>query len=783
MSSAEIEKEQSYVSMLYGRLDQMREEERRYLNEALAPTSSGHQARTEREATVGRRARALARLTGVEEGLCCGRIDLENPERNPPRYVGRVGIRDERDDFRPLLVDWRAPAARPFYTATAASPEGVRRRRHLATRGRTVTGLHDEPLHVTPTDPEHESLTGEAALLAALTARRTGRMRDVVATLQAEQDRIIRDDHRGVLVVEGGPGTGKTAVALHRAAYLLYSRRELLERRGVLIVGPHPVFLRYVEQVLPSLGETSVMLATVAELFPGVRATGVESSEAAEVKGRPEMVRVLARAVEDRQGRAEGEWEVPWERETLWLTPEIRERARGRALAAGLTHEQARPLFVRALLEELSDQVAELIGTDPLGGENLLDEPERAQIREELADTPEFHRALAELWPSLTPQRLLRELFAEPERLEWAADGPGGLTARERRSLHRPADSPWTAADVPLLDELAELLGAEGAEGAEGTDDTEGAEERGAEEAEREEEVAYARGALELAYGSRSQDEEEAEVSEVLSAFDLLDAEALAERYRERDQRTVAERAATDRHWAFGHLIVDEAQELSAMDLRLLMRRCPSRSMTLVGDLAQSGSPGAVRTWAELLEPHQGDRWRRERLTVNYRTAAEIAEVASGVLAATHPDTRPPRAVRHSGVPPWRMPVTEDRLPAVLGELVAREAAEVGDGRLAVVVPDALRARLAQTVRAAVPHASVGPRPDLTRGVTLLGARQAKGLEFDSVLLVRPETMAGAPGGPGDLYVAVSRATERLGVLHVGPPPAGLDRLPVRGGG
>lgn len=280
-STGELAREQKYVAALYERLDVLRERTRGQLDAVLAQGASGtHQNRSERDSFAGMYAQRLARLWAVEHGLCFGRLDLAEeggPEASHAEedradekrlYIGRIGLSD--DDQHRLLIDWRAPVAQPFYRATPAAPMGVTRRRHLHSRGRTVTSIDDDLLDLDRiSEADRATLNGEAALLAALGEKRTGRMRDIVATIQAEQDKIIRSDLNGVLVVQGGPGTGKTVVALHRAAYLLYTYRERLERRGVLILGPNPTFLRYIEQVLPSLGETDVLLSTAGELYPG----------------------------------------------------------------------------------------------------------------------------------------------------------------------------------------------------------------------------------------------------------------------------------------------------------------------------------------------------------------------------------------------------------------------------------------------------------------------------------------------------------------------------------
>src|SRR5215831_15456903 len=299
--------------MLYGRLDGLRSRASDRLARVLRESGGTHQARSEREAFSVMYAQQLSQFDAAENGLCFGRLDFHDGER---RYIGRIGIHSESGDYEQLLMDWRASAARPFYLATAASPADVRRRRHIKTRGRTVVSVDDEVLDLTAADPgKHEGLTGESALLAALNASRTGQMRDIVETIQAEQDWIIRSDLPGVLVVQGGPGTGKTAVALHRAAYLLYTHRRNLLRRGVLVVGPNATFLRYIGQVLPSLGETSVLLSTMDGLYPGITPTATESAETALVKGRAVMARVIASAVRDRQLVPDAGLEVIFDRD------------------------------------------------------------------------------------------------------------------------------------------------------------------------------------------------------------------------------------------------------------------------------------------------------------------------------------------------------------------------------------------------------------------------------------------------------------------------------------
>ncbi|MCP2258553.1 DNA helicase IV [Streptoalloteichus tenebrarius] len=752
--------------MLYGRLDGQRAETRERLARVLREHGEDPSAVAERNAASTHYADQLSRLDAAENGLCFGRLDLADGER---RYVGRLGMFDEGAEYEPLLVDWRAPAARPFYVATAAAPEGVRRRRHIRTSGRTVVGVDDELLDLAGQDGAGgDGLVGEATLLAALNADRTGHMRDIVETIQAEQDRVIRSEHQGVLVVQGGPGTGKTAVALHRAAYLLYTQRERLARRGVLIIGPNTGFLRYVSQVLPSLGETGVLLSTIGELFPGIVARRTESAEAAEIKGRLSMVEMVAAAVRDRQRVPDEPLEIDFDGQVLHLDPETCARARDRARRTGLLHNQARPVFVAEIVDALTHQAVELIGADVYGGGNLLDAEDRAEIRRELLEDQGVRAVLSELWPVLTPRRLLGDLFASADLLSSAAPW---LSDDERALLLRERAGGWTPADVPLLDEAAELLGV----------DDRMARLRA--ERERRERLAYAQGVLDVLAGSASQDLEDEDDPEVITAADLVDATAFAERHEHRSDLTVAERAAADRTWTFGHVIVDEAQELSEMAWRLLMRRCPSRSMTLVGDVAQTGDLAGTSSWGRVLDPYVGDRWRLERLSVNYRTPAEIMSVASAVLAGMEPPLDPPASARSSGFAPWRCATRPAELAGRLAEITAREVAEVGAGRVAVIVPAGLLEEVGAAVVAAVPEASVGPDPDLERPVVVLPVARAKGLEFDSVLVVEPALMlAESSRGRNDLYVALTRATRRLGVVHADGLPEELAGLRERGG-
>lgn len=739
----EFRREQEFIDGLYARVDALRGGTETSVADALAQGHTPQQARLERDILVAERSGLLAALNAVDGSLCFGRIDLTN---GTTHHIGRIGIRADNTEHTPILIDWRAPVARPFYLATGHTPMDLRRRRHITTEGRAVTALHDEILDLGDQERTgHEDPTGDAVLLAALNFARTGRMGDIVRTIQAEQDRIIRAPHRGVRVVEGGPGTGKTAVALHRAAYLLYEHRELLARRAVLIVGPNPAFLGYIGEVLPSLGETGVLLATVGELYPGVKATATDTPEAAAVKGRADMADVLTAVVRDREALPDPVIAIEHDRDILMLDDDLVRVARERTREAKLPHNAAREPFEGHILNTLTDMVAERIGTDPFDGTNLLDPSDITQIREELAENPEVWSAIDQLWPRITPQRLVADFLAEPD---------GYLSEADAAAVRRPVTRSWTTADVPLLDEAAELLG---------EDDRLA---RAAAEKEREEQVAYAQTVLDISYASRTyefedKEEDDPEAGEVLSAHDIIDAERMAERHEEDDHRSAAERAAADRTWAFGHIIVDEAQELSPMAWRLLMRRSPTRSMTLVGDPAQTADAAGVGSWSGILHPYVEDRWEHTRLAVNYRTPSEIMDVAAAVVRAEHPGFEPPSSVRSTGVRPWAR--ATDDLPGAVAKAVAELTPE--EGRLAVIAPRDLHRALA----ARLDGVTAGKEPDLTRSVVLLDPRQAKGLEFDSVLVVEPSRY-----GTSDLYVALTRATQTLGIVHTGELPQAL---------
>jgi DNA helicase IV len=745
--------------MLYGLLDTARERSRNALSVTHASGTQGgtFQARVEREVTASEQSRRLAQLEAVEHGLVFGRTDAD-PEtagliadddgepsvHTGTLYIGRIGLRD--DEHEPRLIDWRAPAARPFYAATPRNPNGLIRRRHIYTSRRAVSGVDDEVFDLDRmSDDDKKTLSGEAMLIASINKARTGRMADVVATIQVEQDRVIRASLQGVMVVQGGPGTGKTVAALHRAAYLLYTHRQTLERRGVLIIGPNAVFLRYISQVLPSLGETDVVLTSIADIFPGVNAAPDDNPEAAVIKGDVQMVKVLRQAVRDRQRLPSGELKVVIDGVEITVPRDACVRARDRARGQRKPHNVARKQFVTDMLTALARAEAAVLSR-PLDPEDI------PYARARLWDEPPVRAALDPLWPLLTPQRLVAGLLTEETALRGAAPQ---LTAAERAVLLRPgAAEAWTVADVPLLDEAVQLLG---------TDDSAERGRRRARQRARRDEEQYAGEVLEITG---------------LAGQGFVDARTLADWNRDDGPAlTTAERAWADPSWAYGHVIVDEAQELSAMAWRMVMRRIPTRSMTIVGDVAQRGSAAGATSWTEMLSPYVGNRWHEEVLSVNYRTPDEIMAVAGDVLAAVAPGEQPPESVRSEGVEPRAVRV--DTIAAIADVIEAELAGMEDGGRLAVLAPNARMAELARML----PEAAPGDSADmLDAQVALLTVGQAKGLEFDRVVVADPGgIVAQSPVGGHDLYVAVTRATHRLTIVHEGELPAMLSRLAYTG--
>ena len=750
MPHPDLAAEQAHIDHAYEQLEAMRANALAVLRAAFSERGGTFQAITERDIRVRTSLNRLEQLQLGRESLVFGRIDRmgEGADRRPEVFhIGRLAVSDE--DLEPLVVDWRAPVAEPFYRATGAQPMGLVRRRHFLTEGRRVLDLEDELFGELGTGTGEgggfgAGLSGSGTLLAALGRSRTGRMRDIVATVQREQDEIIRSPLSGVLVVQGGPGTGKTAVALHRAAYLLYTYRFPLESQGVLVVGPNPLFLRYIEHVLPSLGETGVEMSTVGRLYGQVAVTGAEDRATAALKGDARMAPFLARAVASRQRPLRRPVEVPYGPVVLTLTPAAAGEIVTTAKRRTGTHNGRRRLVEQLLWRHLHGRLldarartarddnvapltgpwAALTGTDEsiAEAEPLPDVGEitPAELGTELRRLPVVVEALDRMWPVLTPQEVLHDLFGAAPLVALA--GRGLLSDDEQQLLIRPrsesADAvAWTEADLALLDEARALLG--------------------------------------------------------------------APRRRPGNDRASAEE---DGPRAYGHIVVDEAQDLSPMQWRMVGRRSLSSSMTIVGDIAQATGSWAPKTWSEALQHLPTKRGSRVvELTVNYRTPSEVMDVASRVLEAAAPGMVAPQSVRSTGEDPRVLVTDAGSLAATVADVVAEESAALGTesalgGTVGAICAPSMVDEVAQALAAAGVEFGTLEAGALDDQVTLVSVRAAKGLEFDTVVVVEPaRIVAESAQGLRALYVALTRATRRLAIVHHRPLPDPLASRPEGG--
>ncbi|MFW0110312.1 HelD family protein [Rothia sp. P13129] len=736
--------ERAYVKKLYQRLDHMRAETEQKISDVHRNQEAGnHQNRSERDAYAMHYEDRLAQLNAVDHRLVFGRLDFDDDKTH---YIGRIGIVSE--DYQRLLTDWRAPEAGTFYQATAFDRNGVRRRRHLTLEHREVTAIEDDILDSSLLDDE-STLHGEGALLAALNRKRTGRMGDIVATIQSEQDRIIRADLSGVRVVQGGPGTGKTAVALHRAAYLLYTFRERLNNAGVLVIGPSASFMWYIDRVLPSLGETGVVMSSLATLFPGVRAVAEKDSKIHQLKGDLRMVEAIKRAVRDRQKTLDKTEFLTVGSNQLKLTPRMVRVARDRARSTGKPHNEARETFVKILIRELTQQLQEQL--DSSSGQSL----ERPYLEEDVRSSTDVRKALNLAWMPLSAETLVRSLFAKPHYRDSALSE---FTADERKLLARRWDAPLTEADVPLLDEAAELLG--------DFEKVVGASAAARARLEYLSNLENAKKTLENVHAQLT----DYGVEGVITAEQLADSYAVAP-----ERMSAAQAAYADRTWAYGHIVVDEAQELTPMQWRVLFRRCPMKSMTIVGDIAQASSAESASSWEQALEPFVGDRMTLETLTVNYRTPAQIAQAAVAVAQAAGRQVDAPRAVRQGQWAPILHRVSSDSLYQTIVDCVTDEVNN-GGGLIGVIVTDE---HYAQVVQAVAEHHRERFGTSMTvveRQILVLTPWESKGLEFDVVIVVEPQAIIRASQGAiGDLYVAMTRPTQRLYMVGAEEFPAGLE--------
>jgi len=716
----DLAEEQAYIDHAYECLDRSREEVWRLRDLTEVGRGGTFQARWEQEVFEENIRNRLSQLELHTAALVFGRIDRLPPEGDRPGtngdqdrvdfesfHIGRLALSDEQRE--PVVVDWRAPVAEPFYRATGRNPMGLARRRHFSVRGRELLAIEDELFgtgHLgigTDIESGIESggtngqvaplpgLSGYSTLIAALQQGRTGQLGDIVATIQAEQDEIIRSAQSGVLVVQGGPGTGKTVVALHRAAYLLYTYRFPLEDQGVLVIGPNRLFLRYIERVLPSLGEAGVEQVVMSDLVPDVRFGATDSGRAARVKGDPRMEAVIAKAVRDRARPLREDLVVPFGTMFLRLRMSDSQRIVASARRRFRRHNAARRWVEGEVFAALAASARAELSAE--------------QVRERLRQTDEIRGALERMWPVLSPAQLLHDLFGSKALLKLAA--VRHLDEHEYLALYRPraaevADVRWTDADAALLDEAREQLGPR------------------------------------LGKGGKVNEEDEI--------------------------RT------------YGHIVIDEVQDLSPMQLRMAARRSLNGSMTVVGDLAQATGQFAPRDWDDVLAHLPSRRPARlTELTVGYRIPESVMGLATRVLRIAAPALTPPISVRHGDA----APVFEQAAPGDLGVAVAAAVTDllalVGDGNVAVVTPSSLAEPMAAALADEGVAVGVGPTDGLDAKVTLLPVGMVKGLELDGVVVVEPgRIVAEEPQGLRALYVALTRATQRLTIVHADPLPEAL---------
>jgi DNA helicase IV len=692
--------EQAYIDRAYECLESTREAAARLTSMVEVGRGGTEQARFEREVIYDTVVQRLTQLQLGDAALCFGRIDraAESPDgATESFYIGRIAVSDDQQE--PVIVDWRAPVAEPFYRATGRQPMGLARRRHFATRGRQLLSIEDELFGDTleamgvETDGEAPAVTGQGALFSALEASRTGRLTDIVATIQGEQDEIIRAPLPGVLVVQGGPGTGKTVVALHRAAYLLYTHRFPLEGQGVLIIGPNRLFLGYIEQVLPSLGEAGVELAVLADLVPDVSIRAYDRGLTSRVKGDPRMARFVARALRDRERGLRTDLVVGYGLQRLRLTRERSDEIVAEARRRYRRHNPGRK-FVEA---ELYAALAES------GHGELV----ASEVRERLRHDPDVRAALEWMWPVLTPAQLLHDLYGGKALLRHAARGL--LDDDEWLSLYRSRSEDvsqvaWTHDDAPLLDEARYALGPKPR------------------------------------------------------------------------RRRPGEPADDDEIRTYGHIVVDEAQDLSPMQLRMLERRSLNGSMTIVGDIAQATGQWAHASWDEILDRLPQKRpARRAELTLGYRLPAPITDLAARVLRHAAPQLRPPRSVREDGAEPMLRRAAPGALVDEVVAVTDAERAAVDPGQVAVICPPSLVDEVCASLdRAGIAYGRA-TRNGLEHRVTVVEVGLVKGLEVDAAVVVEPALVVDEEAqGDRALYVALTRATKRLAVVHERDLPGSL---------
>jgi DNA helicase IV len=660
----DLESEQSYLYFAYDCLEEMRR-----TVERLLATDAGVNAAA-REALLDMFAARLLDLES-DRSLCFGRIDRTDGDRY---YIGRRHVHDVEGD--PVVIDWRAPVSEAFYQANAADPFGLERRRSFQTEGPRLIAVDDEVFADLAAArkrgvPATLVRAGDA-LMADLARERTGRMRDVVATIQAEQDRVIRLPSDGVLVVQGAPGTGKTAVGLHRAAFLLYRMREERARGGVLVVGPNRAFMRYIERVLPSLGETRVVQSSV-DALASIQIRAEDAPDVAKLKGDGRMAAVIRKTVRHRVRTSVSGAEVRAGGRTVPFAEVDAERLVDRAFATGLAYREARDLFVSGAATELARAATRRGG---LAGASQDSEA----VRGELASEPSFRSLMDRMWPSLSATEVIRDLLAVRAQLSRA--GEGVLTTAEidrlvRRGGERVSEQRWTGGDVALVDEAQSLI------------------------------------------------------------------------------------AGVPR--TYTHVIVDEVQDLSPMEVRMVGRRSGTGAMTLLGDLAQSISEWSYGSWGELLTNLPGEpRWSVEELSIGYRVPRQMIELAARLLPRIAPGLVAPVSIRDGDEPSVVRSQPGQLVHDVVREM--RTSMPLG-GSVGVIVPESLRHAVEGAARAGRVEFD-GADWGRGRALTIMSAREAKGLEFDHVILVEPSALLSeGPRGYRELYVALTRATKTLRIV------------------
>ncbi|GAA3627778.1 AAA family ATPase [Kineosporia mesophila] len=699
-----VAREQEFLDRALLRHDQLLV----HLEREIRDTSNDHAGKA--------RARGLRQryeeLRRSRDGLVFGRLDAQD---GTVRRIGRTGLREEDEDADPLVVDWRAEAARAFYTATPLDPQGQARRRHLRVDGATVVGVNDEPLDAQSAEPGGD-IVGEGALLAALGQRRTGQMSTAIATLQREQDDIVRAPATSPLIVQGGPGTGKTVVALHRVAYLLFTHRQMADQ-AVLVLGPSARFLDYIAQVLPALGETAVVSSTLDALIPGIAVGRAESRRAAEIKGRAGWQPAIESHVASLRPQPQ-DLTLRWEGESYTVSEEaVRQALRS---VSGRPYHHARRVFTEhvrqilteavverreAMLTEVEEGLEDVLAVFDRGAkksiapagtavgaeiDGTMSDDEVDDLRERIAGSADIATFLRGWWPDLDPQTVLAQLLHDEARLRRHASA--APLDDDEIALVTGEPAGWAPSDVPLLDAVADQLGsvAEGAGENHGTEDF------------------------------------------------------------------VADRARADRGWIYGHVVIDEAQELSEMQWHMVVRRCPTGSVTAVGDIDQTEAAHRHTSWDEAVRATLGERWTQADLTICYRTPREVMELTGPVLARAGSRNDPPRGVRSSGVSPWESAVDEAGLPAAVVQAVTALGERWAGGTVGVVAPDRWVVPVSKALRAA----AAGDVPVLT-------ATGAKGLEWDATLVVDPHGITRQPRGWNGLYVALTRCTQELGQLRL----------------